>query len=188
MIVTLGCSSVLSGGNVEEIAPLSHSYGRLMKTLDVYNELDGKNGKVQIICTGHKGSAADMKKFLIRKGIEKDKIICESFARNTIENCIFSYKIINEIFHGKILNIYLVTDDYHMERAKIIFQFFGYLLKAEQKNLILRPSFMLQYIRDPSVIQLEQIKNSYEKDKLIIKETLDKSLKFYLSKFLNMSD
>ena len=186
MIVTLGCSAVLSGGNVREIGPLSHSYGRLMKTIDVYHELKERNEDVKIICTGHKGSAEDMKKFLVKRGIDEDKIICESLARNTIENCILSYKIINDIFvDKKVLNLYLVTDDYHMERAKTIFHFFGYLLKFEQKNLFPYPSFMLQYIRDPSLVQLEQIKKSYEKDKLITKEKLNHSLKFYLEKSLN---
>ena len=182
MIVTLGCSAVLPGGNVGEIGPLSHSYGRLMKTIVVYDDLRKENADVKIICSGHKGSAEDMKRFLVERGIEKDKIICESLARNTIENCILSYKIINEVCKGKILNLYLVTDDYHMERAKIIFHFFGYLLKFESKNLIPCPSFMLQYIPDPSLVQLEEIKRCYEKDKLIIKEKLDYSLKFYLEK------
>ena len=183
MIVTLGCSAVLSGGNVNEIGTLSHSYGRLMKTIDVYNDLMDKGGEdIKIICTGHKGSAEDMKRFLVERGIDQDKIICESLARNTIENCILSYKIINEVCKEKILDLYLVTDDYHMERAKIIFHFFGYLLNFESKNLIPCPSFMLQYIPDPSLVQLEEIKRCYEKDKLITKEKLDYSLKFYLEK------
>ena len=185
MIVTLGCSAVLSGRNVNEIGPLSHSYGRLMKTIDVYNDLRKENVRgedVKIICSGHKGSAEDMKRFLIERGIDKDKIICESLARNTIENCILSYKIINEACKEKILDLYLVTDDYHMERAKIIFHFFGYLLNFEHKNLIPCPSFMLQYIQDPSPVQLEEIKRCYEKDKLIIKEKLIQSLEFYSKK------
>ena len=182
MIVTLGCSAVLSGGNGKEIGPLSHSYGRLMKTIDVYEDLKERNEDVKIICTGHKGSAEDMKNFLVKRGIDENKIICESLARNTIENCILSYKIINEICKEEILNLYLVTDDYHMERSKIIFHFFGYLLNFQQKNLIPCPSFMIQYIPDPSLIQLEEIKRCYEKDKLITKEKLDNSLKFYLEK------
>lgn len=182
MIVTLGCSSVLPGGNVGEIGVLSHSYGRLMKTIDVYNDLTENNENVKIICTGHKGSAEDMKHFLVEKGIDEEKIICESLARNTIENCILSYKIINEIFDGKILDIYLVTDDYHMERAKTIFEFFGYLLKFDQKNLFPQPSFILHYIPNPTISQIEAVEKSYVKDKLITKEKLDHSLKFYLKK------
>ena len=183
MIVTLGCSAILPGGNVREVGPLSHSYGRLMKTIEVYNDLMEKGGEdIKIICTGHKGSAEDMKRFLVERGIEKDKIICESLARNTIENCILSYKIINEVWKERILDLYLVTDDYHMERAKIIFHFFGYLLNFEQKNLIPCPSFILQYILDPSLVQLEEIKRCYEKDKLIIKEKLIQSLEFYSKK------
>ena len=187
MIVVLGCSAVLSGGNVREISPLSHSYGRLMKTIEVYNDLRKEGvaeSEVKIICSGHKGSAEDMKRFLLERGIDEKIIICEPLARNTIENCILSYKIINQIkkLGEKVLDLYLVTDDYHMERAKIIFHFFGYLLNFEQKNLIPCPSFMLQYIPDPSLVQLEEIKRCYEKDKLIIKEKLDHSLKFYLSK------
>ena len=183
MIVTLGCSAVLSGGNVREIGPLSHSYSRLMKTIEVYNDLKEKGREdIKIICTGHKGSAEDMKRFLMERGIDQDKIICEFLARNTIENCILSYKIINEVYKNPILNLYLVTDDYHMERAKIIFHFFGYLLNFEHKNLIPCPSFMLQYIQDPSLVQLEEIKRCYEKDKMITKEKLDYSLKFYLQK------
>lgn len=182
MIVTLGCSSVLPGGKVGEIDVLSHSYGRLMKTIDVYQELTEKNEDAKIICTGHKGSAEDMKKFLVEKGIEPEKIVCESLARNTIENCILSYKIINEIYDEKILDLHLITDDYHMERAKIIFHFFGYLLKFEQKNLIPHPSFMLHYIPNPTLSQIEAVEKSYTKDKSITNEKLDHSLKFYLKK------
>jgi uncharacterized SAM-binding protein YcdF (DUF218 family) len=190
MIVVLGCSAVLPGGNVNEIGVLSHSYGRLMKAIDVFNEL--KIDEKRIICTGHKGSAENMKSFLVQRGIDEGKIICEPVARNTIENCILSYKIINEVCknHTNLqtpsknqkIDIYLVTDDYHMERAKTIFHFFGYLLKCEKKNLIPCPSFMLQYISQPSLLQIEGVRKCYEKDKLIIREKLDYSLKFYLEK------
>lgn len=177
MLVTLGCSSVLSGGDVNEISRLSHCYGRLKKTIDVYTELQDE--RKMIICTGHRGEGENMKKFLVKNGIPEEKIFCESLARNTIENCILSYKMINEIWKCGDLNLYLITDDYHMERAKTIFLFFEKMLNVKG-NLFLRSSFMLDYIPNPSPIHLQEIKKSYEKDKKIMKESLHKSLRSYL--------
>jgi len=178
MLVTLGCSSILTGGDVNEISCFSHCYGRLMKTIDVYRELQDE--RKMIICTGHRGEAENMKKFLVKNGIPEEKIFCESLARNTIENCLLSYKMINEIWKWEDLNLYLITDDYHMERSKTIFLFFEKMLNIKNKNLFLRSSFILDYISNPSPIHLQEIEKSYEKDKKIMKESLHKSLRSYL--------
>lgn len=77
IIVVLGCSSVLTGGNKKELGILSHCYGRLMKSVDVYNEIVDK--KI-VICSGHNGEASKMKNFLIKHGV--NDIICEPFAEN----------------------------------------------------------------------------------------------------------
>lgn len=174
VIVILGCRVVLTGGDKGKIGVLSHVYGRLMESIKVYNEITEK--KV-IICTGHNGEAEIMKKFLVDNGIETGDIVCEPLARNTIENCILSYKMINMYAEKeKRLDLHLVTDEYHMERSKAIFSYFKSFLNFPTKFLHCHSSRMLDYIDNPTVLQKAEIKHAYEKDIYIIKNFLQKSL------------
>ena len=174
VIVVLGCRVVLTGGDKGKIGVLSHVYGRLMESIKVYNEITEK--KV-IICTGHNGEAEIMKKFLVGNGIETNDIVCEPLAKNTIENCILSYKIINMYAEKeKRLDLHLVTDEYHMERSKTIFSHFKSLLNYPTKFLHSHSSKMLDYIDNPTEIQKAEIKYAYDKDIYIIKICLERSL------------
>ncbi len=173
VIVVLGCSSVLTGGDKEKITNLSHVYGRLMKCIEVYNGIEDK--KV-VICTGYNGEAESMKKFLEDRGVHE--IVCESLAKNTIENCILSYKIINRYVEGeKRLDLHLVTDEYHMERSKTIFSYFKSLLLFPTKFLHCHSSRMLYYIDNPTEFQKAEIDHAYQKDIYIIKHHLQDTLK-----------
>ena len=76
------------------------------------------------IVSGGKGSdeqyteAEIMKKYLVNKGIDKDRIIEENQSTSTKENMDFSYAILKE--QGITGNICFVTDGYHVYRAGLI--------------------------------------------------------------------
>lgn len=96
VVIVLGCSRTvceISPAVEDFYTPYHHSYSRVKKALDVYNQIETEN-KI-FICSGYKGQAQKMKKFLTEMGIKNDKILCEPYSRNTIENCIFSYDLLN---------------------------------------------------------------------------------------------
>ena len=43
VIVVLGCSKVLEGGDKKRYTPKSHAYGRLKKTVEVFNNISSEN-------------------------------------------------------------------------------------------------------------------------------------------------
>ncbi len=89
---------------------------RLEIALDLYNK-----GQVQwIICSGGMGGdheiseAEGMKRYLVERGVSPKDLFLEEKSTNTKENLHYSKKHL----HAKgIQNIYLVTHDYHMNRA-----------------------------------------------------------------------
>ena len=62
IIIVLGCSKFLPGGTKQKYTPKSHAYGRLSKTVEVYNSIQEPHKFV--ICSGGFGQAEKMKKFL----------------------------------------------------------------------------------------------------------------------------
>ena len=125
IVVILGISKALKNNKNKDINPYYHSYSRLMKGYDVYNNLLTEDK--MIICSGGFGQAEKMKIFLISKGIPEYKIIEENRSRTTIENCVYSYERINQMNMNNLV-IHLVTNDYHIERSLYIFEFFTYKL------------------------------------------------------------
>lgn len=64
--------------------------------------------------------------YLISKGIEKDRIIYEDASTSTLENFIYSKKIIEKTANLSESKVLIVTSDYHMYRAKMIAKTLGY--------------------------------------------------------------
>lgn len=77
-------------------------------------------GKVQ---TGDNitSEAEVMKELAMKNGIDESKIILEDEGKNTIENILNTREIMEEI--GHMDRVVIITSDYHMERAKKIFEF-----------------------------------------------------------------
>jgi len=84
-----------------------------------------KNPDAAIVVTGGKGAqesvteAAAMEKYLINKGVSKDKIIKEDKATSTNENMRFSKKILDSYFK-KDYSIAVVTNNFHVYRGTAI--------------------------------------------------------------------
>lgn len=99
---------------------------RLDKAIEYYN----LNNDVKIIVSGGQGEdeliseAEAMYKYLISKGIYKEKIIKEDKATTTLENIKFSKQIlINRNDEDK--KVLIVTNEFHLTRAMIIGNILG---------------------------------------------------------------
>ncbi|WP_411376674.1 YdcF family protein [Desulfurobacterium thermolithotrophum] len=89
-----------------------------------------KKVKKPIVVSGGKifnenveAESSAMKRFLISLGIPNKEIIEESKSKNTFQNGIFTYKILNK---KGIKKICLVTSAYHMPRSYRIFKSIGF--------------------------------------------------------------
>ncbi|WP_176719909.1 YdcF family protein [Desulfuribacillus alkaliarsenatis] len=107
----------------------------------------------KVIVTGGLGAgeayteAEIMKKFLVERGIDKQRIIKEEQATNTFENLLFSKEIIleaqtleektlddktleeqtlEEQLDGEAIKLMIVTSDFHLYRAKLIAKRLGF--------------------------------------------------------------
>lgn len=92
---------------------------RLNKTLEVAKALP----EAKIIVTGgvpknNKNEGVEMKRWLTEKGIDPDRIIDENYARDTVENMIYS-RDVNEL---QIKNIVLISSGTHVRRGKAILE------------------------------------------------------------------
>lgn len=94
----------------------------LAERLETAAEYLNRNTNAYVIVTGGKGPQEDiteaeaMKKYLIEKGIEADRIIKEEQASSTSENYSYSKRIIDERFPGG--SIAAITNDFHIYRSK----------------------------------------------------------------------
>jgi len=114
---------------------------------DTALELLTKNKYDKIIASGGAGGfekekpvseAESIKRYLTERGIDEKFIIKEEKSKDTIGNAVFAKKIAGE---EKIKNFLVVTSDFHIERAKYVFDFVfgnGYNMEyAESKTKIL---------------------------------------------------
>ena len=116
---------IILGAKVNEDGISKTLKRRLDKAIEYYNT----NKNINIIVSGGQGSdevvteALAMKNYLVKNGVSKDKIIMEDKATTTLENIIFSKKIItNKNLKGKVL---IVTSDYHLFRGQFIASILG---------------------------------------------------------------
>ena len=117
---------IILGAKVNEDGISKTLKRRLDKAIEYYNTNKNINN---IIVSGGQGSdevvteALAMKNYLVKNGVSKDKIIMEDKATTTLENIIFSKKIINDKnLKGKVL---IVTSDYHLFRGQFIASILG---------------------------------------------------------------
>lgn len=110
--------------------------GKLSKTL--INRLDTtieylnkhKTAKA-VLCGGKENNnefsqAEYMQKYLIEKGIDKDRLILETKSKNTFENIKFALEKLDK----KPSEIMVISSSYHLFRAKLILYRFGVLAKT----------------------------------------------------------
>jgi uncharacterized SAM-binding protein YcdF (DUF218 family) len=119
---------VVLGGGVDKKGNLTNMFlSRLKKTLELFK----RNLADKIIVSGKwsglykfvpaKTEAEAALEYLVENGIPKDKIIKEEKSLDTIGNAFFTKKnILEKRVWTKIL---VVTSDFHLKRAKYIFNF-----------------------------------------------------------------
>ena len=98
---------------------------RLDKAIEYYN----KHKDIKIIVSGGKTNNSDisealaMENYLIANGVNKNNIIKEDKATSTLENIIYSKKILEDInYNGKV---FIVTSDFHLFRGRLIASILG---------------------------------------------------------------
>lgn len=114
---------------------------------------DNKNS--YIVLSGGQGpgesisEAQAMKRYLLEKGIEENRLLLEDNSKNTMENFKFSKEVIEE-HSGKSLdkvNIKVITSNYHVFRSNIIAKRQGYYnigFNSNKTNLLLAPNYFFR--------------------------------------------
>lgn len=153
--------------------------GNLSKTL--INRLDTtieylnkhKTAKA-VLCGGKENNnefsqAEYMQKYLIEKGIDKDRLILETKSKNTFENIKFALEKLDK----KPSEIMVISSSYHLFRAKLILYRFGVLAKTVPAKTP-TGAFISSYFRETfAVIKTylkdkpteQDLKNLHEKNK-----------------------
>ena len=96
----------------------------LKKRLDAASDFSRKNPDAVIIVSGAKGAqesvteAYAMKKYLVEKGVDGNRIIEEDGARNTAENFKYSKQIADGIFKDKPYKTAFATNAFHVFRSE----------------------------------------------------------------------
>ena len=114
VIIVLGC-----GINGENVTPQLAS--RLDAAIEYY-----KSNETIIVVSGGKGPQEDiteafaMERYLISKGIPKDKILKEEESTSTYTNLVNSKKILDGYFGSAEYNSVIITSNYHIYRAQKI--------------------------------------------------------------------
>lgn len=94
--------------------------------LDTAIEFNKENPDVKIIVSGGQGSgetiteALAMKRYLVGNGVDEDIIISEDKSTNTYENFLFTKDLLKKEFGDKDYTLTVVTNDFHMYRAKYL--------------------------------------------------------------------
>lgn len=117
---------------------------RLDTALDYLN----KNESTKVVVSGGQGKGEDiteakaMSDYLIKNGIKKERIILEDKSKNTNENLKFTAELIG----SKTGKIVIVSNDFHIYRAKCIAKKMGYTnvsgASAKTKPITIPNSFV----------------------------------------------
>jgi len=116
-IIVLGCQVVGIYPSVPLIRRVNKAEGYLNEHDDVKVIVSGGQGPGEDI-----SEAEAMRRLLITRGIEADRILMEDNSSNTKENLLFS----DELYNLKEKNIIIVTTDYHMFRSIAIAKKLGF--------------------------------------------------------------
>lgn len=119
------CIIVLGGGVTKGGRCPIRVKQRLDKALELYNKkfadkilLSGKASKT--LFNDNFNEARIMQKYLLEKGFPKNRIVLEDKSQDTFENAYYSKLIFEKNNYKRII---LVTNEFHMKRAKKIFKF-----------------------------------------------------------------
>ena len=91
---------------------LDAAYDYLIKNPDTTCIVSGGKGKNETVSEGDGG-----KDYLISRGIDPERIIAETEARDTVENILFSKEIMDQSTSDDTLRIGIVTNNFHVFRG-----------------------------------------------------------------------
>lgn len=137
---------IVLGAGLDGSTPSLTLVDRLKRTAEYMNSFP----ESVAIVSGGQGHGEDiteaeaMERYLINHGIEASRIIKEGKARNTNENFIYSYDIINERGGGSIA---VVSSDYHIFRARLLCKKQGIaatMLSAKSSLPVLRLNYAVR--------------------------------------------
>lgn len=83
---------------------------------------------VKLILSGGQGPGEDiseakaMEKFLLKNGVEEGRLLLEPASTSTYENIHYSIRLIPDVEKG----VTIITSDYHVARARMIAERFGF--------------------------------------------------------------
>lgn len=126
----------------------------LLERLKVGVEYLKKHSDVKVVLAGGKGrdekvSEADaMKDYLIKNGIEEERILLEDKSVNTFQNIRFGLEKIREIDDREDLKVLIATNRFHILRSKLIAKRAGlevYGLPAKVPPTTIVPSYIREY-------------------------------------------
>ena len=101
----------------------------LIERLTVALNSANKYPKAYIVCTGggtasenaDASEAGEMAKWLIEKGIEKERVIIEDNSITTAQNAIFTYDILTSLYPS-VKKLAIVSSDYHIATGELLFK------------------------------------------------------------------
>lgn len=135
----------------------------LEKRLDAAISLLDKDENIKCIVAGGKGSdepiseASAMKKYLVDKGIDADRVLEEDKSKNTKENIWNSALIMEEQDMGKTMIV--VTDKFHQYRANRYAREIG--VKSQGYGIKMRSDLRFSYwMREVFAVSVEILKGS----------------------------
>ncbi|MBU3177374.1 YdcF family protein [Clostridium estertheticum] len=115
---------MILGAGIRGEVPSTALYQRLYASL----EYIAINPDVKIVVSGGRGSgesiteAEAMKRFLIKHGVSENNIIKEERSTNTFENMKFTMQILKNLDKKENIEVTVVTNNFHMFRAKFLAQ------------------------------------------------------------------
>lgn len=125
----------------------------LRQRLDEGVKFIKENPETKVILSGGKGSgetiteAEGMKRYLISKGIDERLLIKEEKSTSTKENMKFTRELLNQIDVRDNISVKIVTNNFHMFRAKLLGKSNGFIVYGQPAPLhpLLVPAY---YIRE----------------------------------------
>ena len=126
----------------------------LLERLKAAREYLDENDDTKVVVSGGQGpdeyisEAKAMEKYLVDNGVNSDRIIIEDKSTSTFENLKFSSNRIAEFDNRDNLKILLVTNKYHIFRAKLLAKrlgFVAYGLPAKIPPTIILKSYIREY-------------------------------------------
>ncbi|MEK6265663.1 MAG: YdcF family protein [Clostridium sp.] len=136
---------VILGAGLRGETPSMALYQRLYASLE-YIKI---NPEIKIVVSGGQGpgesitEAEAMKRFLTENGVEANQIIKEERSTDSFENLKFTTNILKELEKNEEIEVTIVTNNFHMFRAKFLAQRQG--LKAYGYPSPLHPMLVPTY-------------------------------------------